>query len=202
MRDYQGAGRLDQPAQVLECRRSESGAWKWTPIRDIWVSAEHRTKINIFSHIAVGARAVDLVTWRQDVTLHNAIRMGSDHLFLTEITEQNRNQLRLRAAVCEPVTLKATPSARSGRDDLTLPIVTPQPSFGFPGILAELYYKHESDEVFHSALQRRALITPKAVALRLGDLVQSDGEPGYVVRQVMDLDHYKNEYVVERQEDV
>ena len=51
-------------------------------------------------------------------------------------------------------------------------------------------------------MQRRALVTPKAVMLRAGDLVQlNDGAP-YTVRQVLDLEAYKNEYVIERQEDV
>lgn len=49
---------------------------------------------------------------------------------------------------------------------------------------------------------RRVLVAPKTVVLRTGDLVQRGDEAPYTVRQVMDLEFYKNEYVLERQEDV
>ena len=67
-------------------------------------------------------------------------------------------------------------------------------SFGIAPIEGELPKKGET--------LRRVLVTPKTVVLRTGDLVQRGDEAPYTVRQVMDLEFYKNEYVLERQEDV
>ena len=77
-----------------------------------------------------------------------------------------------------------------------------QSSYTFPGILSELYHQNEADEVFRMETLRRVLVAPKTVVLRTGDLVQRGDEAPYTVRQVMDLEFYKNEYVLERQEDV
>ena len=55
--------------------------------------------------------------------------------------------------------------------------------------------------MYRAELQQRVLVTPKVIVLRAGDLVQQDTEPPYTVRQVLDLDPYKNEYVIERRWD-
>lgn len=202
MAQYLGAGKLDKPAQVLECQEAGDGVWKWVPVRRIWAAIDLQQKTNLFSKIGVGARDAAIVIWQQELTLHNAIRQGGTHFFLTSITERNRNQLDVRAALCEPVTLTAKPKARTGRDALNRPIVTQQPSFTFPGILTELYHRNAPDEIYRTETLQRVLVTPKVIRFRTGDLVQAGDEAPYTVRQVMDLDPYKNEYVIERQEDV
>ena len=45
-------------------------------------------------------------------------------------------------------------------------------------------------------------MAPKAVVLRVGDLVQLGDTAPYTVLQRMDLEFHKNEYVLERREDV
>lgn len=202
MAQYLGAGKLDKPAQVLECREAGAGVWKWVPVRRIQAHIDLQQKTNLFSKIGVGARDAAIVIWQQELTLHNAIRQGETHFFLTSITERNRNQLDVRAALCEPVTLTAKPKARAGRDSLNRPIVVQQPGFTFPGILTELYRQNAPDEIYRRETLQRVLVTPKAIRLRAGDLVQLGTELPYTIRQVMDLDPYKNEYVIERQEDV
>lgn len=202
MAQYLGAGKLDKPAQVLECQEADNGVWKWVPVRRIWAAIDLQQKTNLFSKIGVGARDAAIVIWQQELTLHNAIRQGGTHFFLTSITERNRNQLDVRAALCEPVTLMAKPKTRTGRNALNRPIVTQQPSFTFPGILTELYHRNAPDEIYRTETLQRVLVTPKVIRFRAGDLVQTGDEVPYTIRQVMDLDPYKNEYVIERQEDV
>ena len=68
--------------------------------------------------------------------------------------------------------------------------------------MTEKYIRSEAEEVFRTNLRQRILVTPKAILLRPGDLIRPQREAPYTVRQVMDLDPYKNEYVIERQEDV
>lgn len=199
---YLGAGKLDKPAQVLECQETGAGVWEWVPVRRIWAYMDLQQKTNIFSSIGVGARDASIVIWRQPLTLHNAIRQGETHFFLTSITERNRNQLDVKAALCEPVVLTAKPKARTGRDELNRPIVAQQPRFTFPGVLTELYHRNAADEIYRAETLQRVLVTPKAIQLRAGDLVQPEAETPYTVRQVLDLDPYKNEYVIERQEDI
>ncbi len=199
---YLGAGKLDKPSQVLECRETSVGVWEWVPVRRIWACIDLQQKANIFSSIGVGARDASIVVWQQPLTLHNAIRQDGRHFFLTAITERNRNQLDVKAALCDPVTLTARPQARTGRNELNRPVVSQQPSFTFPGILTELYRQNAQDEIYRTETLRRVLVTPKAVALRPGDLVQPGTGMPYTVRQALDLDLWKNEYVIERQEDI
>lgn len=202
MSGYYGAGRLDKAAQVLELQKTSENTWEWVAVREIRLSAEFTHKINIFSKVGTGARDAELVTWRRDITLHNAIRLDGLHLFLTGITDRNRNQMNIRAAICEPTKMTAKPHARTGLNEMNRPVVEKQAEFTFTGILTEVYHRNESDEVFRSETLQRALVTGKPIVLRVGDLVQVGGEKPYVVRQVMDLDPYKNEYIVERKEDV
>lgn len=98
--------------------------------------------------------------------------------------------------------LTAEPQDRKGRDTLNRPTAIQQESFTFPGILTEKYILNEAEEVYRTITCQRVLVTPKAIPLRPGDLIRPQGESPYTVRQVMDLDPYKNEYVIERQEDV
>lgn len=202
MSQYFGAGKLDKPAQVLECQETSAGVWEWVPVRRIWAHMDLQQKTNIFSSIGVGARDASIVIWQQELTLHNAIRQGGTHFFLTSITERNRNQLDVKAALCSPVMMTAKPQARTGRDELNRPIVAQQPPFTFPGILTEKYYQNALDEIYQAETLQRVLVTPKAIVLRPGDLVQPGIEAAYTVRQALDLDPYKNEYVIERRKDI
>ena len=44
-------------------------------------------------------------------------------------------------------------------------------------------------------------MTPKAVELRTGDLIQQGDSAPYTVLQRLDLEDYKNEYVIEHRRD-
>lgn len=196
---------LTEKVEILTLvQDDETGNLAWAPAGMRWATVAIDTYRNLFSAVGVGTRGAT-VTIRPyaKLTLHQAIRWRGEFLHLTSIQlnkEQDRQEIK--AALCQSLTLTAKPQARTGRDALNRPVKVEQASFTFPGILTELYYRNDQDEVFRSTTQQRALVTPKAVVLRAGDLVQlNDGTP-YTVRQVLDLETYKNEYVIERQEDV
>ncbi len=196
---------LNEKIEILTLvQDEETGNIAWAPSRKRWASVELDTQRNLFSVVGVGTRgATVIIRPHLRLTLHQAIRWRGEFLHLTSILlNREQDQQEIKAAICQNVTLTAKPQARTGRDALNRPTKVEQASFTFPGILAEMYYRNDQDEIFRSTMQRRVLVTPKAVVLRAGDLVQlNDGAP-YTVRQVLDLEAYKNEYVIERQEDV
>ena len=176
----------------------------WAPDRRRWASVEIDTQRNLFSVVGVGTRGATVVI-RPDLrlTLHQAIRWNGEFLHLTSITlDKERDRQTIQAALCNPVTLTADPQDRTGRDELNRPKVVKQASFSFPGILTELYHGNAADEIYRTDTLQRVMVTPKAVVLRAGDLVHPENEAPYTVRQVLDLDPWKNEYVIERQEDI
>ena len=197
---------LNEKIEILTLvQDDETGNIAWAPDRKRWASVELNTsQRTIFSDVGIGARGATVVI-RHDpkLTLHQAFRWNNQFLFLTSvILNQSRDRQEIKAAICEPVTLTAKPQARTGRNTMNRPVVEKQGEFTFPGILTELYHRNESDEVYRSETLQRVLVTPKAIKLRVADLVQIGDEKPYVVRQVMDLDPYKNEYSIERKEDV
>ena len=196
---------LNQKIQVLTLvQDEENGDFTWSSGRKHWASVDLNTKNNLFSSIGIGARGA-VLTIRPDskLTLHQALEWDGQFLFLTSIIlSQERDRQTIQAALCNPVTLTADPQDRTGRDELNRPKVVKQASFSFPGILTELYHGNAADEIYRTDTLQRVMVTPKAVVLRAGDLVHPENEAPYTVRQVLDLDPWKNEYVIERQEDI
>lgn len=178
----------------------EAGNLAWAPSGTCWASVKVDTYRNLFSAIGVGTRgATVIIRPHLRLTLHQAIRWRGEFLHLTSILlnrEQDRQEIK--AAICQNVTLTAKPQARTGRDALNRPTKVEQASFTFPGILTEKYFRNEADDFYRAEVQQRVLVTPKEIQMRAGDLIQNGKEAPYTVRQVLDLDPYKNEYVVER----
>ena len=192
---------LQQRLELLELRfDQEKAVYTWEVRRACWGGVTFEERSNLFSSVGIGARGASIVI-RPDrlLTLHGAVRLGEQFLFLTSIVlSDDRNRQEIRAAVCDPATLTARPQDRTGRDAYNRPVAVSVPSFTFPGILTEKYFRNEADDVYRAEVQQRVLMTPKVIVLRAGDLVQHAEEAPYTVRQVLDLDPYKNEYVVER----
>ena len=196
---------LNEKIEILTLvQDDETGNIAWAPDRKRWASVEIDTPRNLFSVVGVGTRGATVVI-RPDLrlTLHQAIRWNGEFLHLTSITlDKERDRQTIQAAICNPVTLTADPQDRTGRDEMNRPKVVKQASFSFPGILTELYHGNAADEIYRTDTLQRVMVTPKAVVLRAGDLVHPENEAPYTVRQVLDLDPWKNEYVIERQEDI
>ena len=178
----------------------ETGNLAWAPSGACWASVKVDTYRNLFSAIGVGTRgATVIIRPHLRLTLHQAIRWRGEFLHLTSILlnrEQDRQEIK--AAICQNVTLTAKPQARTGRDALNRPTKVEQASFTFPGILTEKYFRNEADDFYRAEVQQRVLVTPKEIQMRAGDLIQNGKEAPYTVRQVLDLDPYKNEFIVER----
>ena len=196
---------LNEKVEILSLIQDETtNDLAWHPVRKCWASVEIDTQRNLFSVVGVGTRGATVVI-RPDLrlTLHQAIRWNGEFLHLTSITlDKERDRQTIQAAICNPVTLTADPQDRTGRDEMNRPKVVKQASFSFPGILTELYHGNAVDEIYRTDTLQRVMVTPKAVVLRAGDLVHPENEAPYTVRQVLDLDPWNNEYVIERQEDI
>ena len=198
------ADELRQRIELLELKSSEDRkSYFWKVRRVCWAGIEYDTRSNLFSSVGIGALGATVVIRPdRELTLHHAARVGRQFLFLTSIVlSERRDRQELRAALCEPVMLTAKPQDRTGRDALKRPVAVKVPGFTFPGVLTERYFRNDAEDVYRAEVQQRVLVTPKAIALRAGDLVQRGDETPYTVRQALDLDPYKNEYVIERRWD-
>lgn len=201
---YIGAGKLDQPLEVLELRETSAGMWEWVAARRAWGQVEQTAKTNLFSKVGVGARDAAIVLRTQPLTLHNALRWRGQHLFLTSITHRNRNHLDVAAALVEPVTCTAQGyTTKMGEGNRPQKVETDPVTF--PGVLTEKYVKYEQEDTFAKSRRGLVLVTAKPIRLREGDLVTVQAGPAAAVYNVQAchvLDEYKNEYEVEFSRDV
>lgn len=201
---HRGAGKLDRPVRILELRETQPGVWTWECARKSWMSCELQSRRNLFSQVGVGARDAQLVLWRQELTLHNAILSRGEHFFLTAITDRNRNQLDVTAALVEPVRCVAQPwhnqkGAGNRAERVDDPPVT------FPGVLTEKYIRYEMEDSYAKAAGAYVLVTPKVIQLREGVLVTVQEGPAAAVYNVQAchvLDAFKNEYEIAFSRDI
>ena len=186
---------LDQKVDILQLMHDEdSTAYAWTIRKTCPAYVETDIHDNLFSAAGTRARGAK-ITIRPDsrLTLHEAMRWNGKFLFLTSIElSERRDRQALQAAVCESVTLTARPQDRTGRDTYNRPVAVSVPSFTFPGILTEKYFRNEADDIYRAEVQQRVLVTPKVIVLRAGDLVQKGNETPYTVRQVLDLERVRD----------
>ena len=204
MADHIDAGQMDQPLRVLELRETEPGVWGWVAVRTAWAKVEQTAKTNLFSKVGVGARDAAAVIRRQPLTLHNALRWGERHLFLTSITQRGRNHLDVAAALVEPVSCTASRTedtvGEAGR-----PATAETMRLTFPGVLTEQYVRYEREETHAENETSYVLVTSKPITLKAGDLVTVQEGPAkgtYHVAVCHVLDPWKNEYEILRGCDV
>ena len=198
------AGDLDQRIQVLELKKSEN-SYSWGEVGSVWARGELDTRSNLFSSIGIGARGVTFtVRSRRQLSLANAYRWGTQHCFITAILPlaDVPGYVQVKAALVDPVSCVATWTPRDAKDSLNRPVEGKPESVTFPGILTEKYRGNDQEDVYRVLTQQRVLVTPKAIQLRVGTVVQIGADSPYTVRAVLDLDPWKNEYEIEHQEDV
>ena len=181
------AGKLRDVLQVLELKESPEGTWTWQKVRKARGQVELSTGRNLFSTVGIGARGAEIILRRQNITLHNALLWGEQHLFLSAILPEGRLHLRVQAALVEPV------ECQEGMDE--------GGGIRFPGILTEKYLKWEQPEPYSMNRLAYVLVTPKAIQLHRGGLVGVSGI-NYEVQLAHTLDPYKNEYEIVRTEDL
>lgn len=198
------ASALRERLEVLELAAVEGG-WNWAPARETWAGVEVSDKSNLFSKVGVGARDATLVLRKQPITLHNAVRWRGEHLFLTSIVEGRPGWLDVRAARVEMTRCRAA-SVRNGMGVGNRPVRNVRDMGDFPGVLTEKYMGYRLGETHAETERTLVLVTPKPVSLEAGDLVTLlDGPMAGEVWNITAahrLDLYKNEYEINRKEDV
>lgn len=198
------AGDLDQRLRVLELQKEEA-TYSWQAVGAVWAKGELDTKSNLFSSIGIGARgATFTVRVNRQLTLANAYLWRKQHCFITTILplEDAPGYMQVKAALVTPVICTATWTPKEATDALNRPIEGTPEIVTFPGVLTEKYRGNESEDVYRTLTEQRVLVTPKAIRLRAGTVVQIPDGTDYTVRAVKDPDEWKNEYEIEHQEDV
>lgn len=183
-----GVGRLNERVDVLELQNvSESdtpAAWAWAPVRRTWAEAELTSRPNVYSVHGIGAAGVSFTLRRQPLTLDSALRWRGQHCLITAIRPLGRLYLTVEAAL---VVLSQCRDPKTGET--------------FPAVITEKYVRHEQLEPMAVNTYQRVLVTPKAVRLTPGPLVEVDGV-NWPITTAYELDPHKNEYAIERTVDL
>ena len=183
-------GRLDERVEVLELRDLRAGAgaeapaWEWETVRRTWASFELSTRPNVSSVHGLGAAGVSFTMRRQGLTLDSALRWRGQHCLITAIRPLGRLYLTVEAALVVPSRCR-----------------NPRTGESFPAVMTEEYVRHQQLEPMAVNEHRRALVTPKAVRLAAGPLVEVDGVE-WPVLTAYELDPHRNEYILGREVDL
>lgn len=198
------AGELREHISILELQEISTGTWGWVPFRKSKASIELGNGKNLFSVVGIGARDAKLILRRQELSPHQAILWGKQHLFISSVVPKGRRHMEVSAAMVSVVPcVGETFKSRLGPGNR--PIREKGPEIQFPGILTEKYVGYEREATHATASVTYVLVTPKAVKLSEGDLVTiSEGNaPGvYNIQKCHRLDDYKNEYEITFSRDV
>lgn len=176
-------GRLNERVDVLSLLKTtgETGtAYTWEPIRRTWAGFELMTRPNVYSVHGLGAAGVTFTLRRQGLDLDNALYWRGQHCLITAVRPLGRLYLTVEAALVVPSRCR-----------------NPKTGETFPAVMTEEYVRHQQLEPMAVNTHRRVLVTPKAVRLTPGPLVEVDGVE-WPVLTPYELDPHKNEYVLER----
>lgn len=182
-------GRLSERLEVLELRNAAQAdapapAWEWETARRTWAAYELATRPSVYSVHGLGAAGVRFILRRQGLSLDSALRWRGQHCLITTIRPLGRLYLTVDAAL---VVLSRCRNPRTGET--------------FPAVMTEEYVRHQQLEPMSTNEHRRVLVTPKAVRLPPGPLVNVDGVE-WPVMTAYELDPHKNEYALERKVDL
>ena len=181
------AGELRERVEVLTLAQTETG-YAWQADGSLWAKAEKTSAKNLFSSIGLGAPTVRFVLRARPLTLHQALRL------------ENRLYLAVTAAVIEPVLCTVTRRTKTVDPETLRPTLQPVQTLEFPACCTEKYVKLTEGMPNDAVARALVLVTPKVIGLRVGEVVRMGGD-AYRVQTVHDLDPYKNEYEVLREED-
>ena len=187
--------------EVLELKETASG-FAWVSAGTRAAAVQQDSKRNLFSSVGLGRPTIRFTMRRCGLTLHQALRLHGMHCFLTEITPitGDRHFMTVTAALVEPVPCSVIRRVRVRDPVLLRPTLEEERTVGFPACLTEKYVKFDAGIPNSVTEQCYVLVTPKAVQLRAGELVHVRDEP-WRVQTHHELDDYKNEYEIVREED-
>lgn len=181
--DYVDAGKLDERIAVLELIRDEN-TYQWSVLRRSWAQAELSTRKNVYSVHGIGATGVTFIIRRQGLNLGHAICWRGRHCMITAIRPKGLLHLTVEAALV--VTSECEYVYTGTR---------------FPAIMTEKYLGHQQLEPQAVNVLRHVLVTPKAIELAPGRLVEVAGTK-WPIQTAHLLDPWKNEYELEREVDL
>ena len=196
------AGRLRSNVIVLRIVHEDTGCC-WVPCTTIRAEVTYPSGSNLFSKIGLGVRSVRLkIRVQPDLTLHDALMLGDQHLFLTKITlEPDRIYCIVDAAVIPPVSCCVSRKTVETDSRHNRPTLSQISVYTFPACVTEKYGKlNQQAEPQDTTEMVYVLVTPKTVALRAGEVITMQGE-SWCVQIGHTLDPYKNEYEIIRKED-
>ena len=175
---------------------------RFEAVRSLWMEAAETGRKNLFSQAGIGADGAEFTIRSCDLTLHDAILWNGRHYFLTNIERAGIHPVYFRVSAarvpCETVTVFR---AATSRDDLSRAKRTEREIGSFPGCITEKYLGEEVGKSHLELEKRRVAVAPKAAVYRPGDVFEILGERWRVVL-CHDLEAWKNEYEIERTEDV
>ena len=181
--EFVDAGSMDQRLAV-QTLAQDGKAYRWKATRATWAKAVLDTKTNVYSVHGIGTAGVTFTLRQQPLDLGNALLWRGQHCMITAIRPLGRLHLTVEAALVV---------VSEGADKYT--------GATFPAIMTEKYLGHQQLEPQAINTLRHVLVTPKAIELTPGKLVEVAGTP-WPIQVAHLLDPWKNEYELERTVDL
>lgn len=173
-------GQLQERVEVLHLQETAPRRYSWAVERRTWAAVELTGRRQAYSVYGMGTAGVKLTIRRQDISLAHALRWRGQHCHIVTISPLGRGFLTVEAALVE-----VSACADRHRD------------VEFPAILAERYLRFDELAPQDINVLRHVLITPKAISLTPGRLVEVAGV-SWPIRLAHTLGPYVNEFEVER----
>ncbi|WP_169009092.1 hypothetical protein [Faecalispora jeddahensis] len=191
-------GELNEQIEILEVHLNDT-EYAWAKVATAWAKAETaktRDRKNLFSSVGIGAKSITFMIWKQNLTLHNAVRWRGKFCFLTSIDDADCSFYEVTTALIEPIICAVT-HITTTKNELKNPVAVKSETITFPAVLTEKYLGFEQREPQAVTETTYVLVTPKVIELSISDLVDVAGKK-YCVQVAHTLDEYKNEYEVYR----
>ena len=206
MTTYVDAGSLDQRLTLISLQETSPNTFEWVEVGKVWANVTQDGSKNYFSSVGLGARNAKIIMRRSPIDMAKALRWGSQHLFLTSITQRDRMHWDVAAALVDVVTCAMDrTTTQVDKANGNRPIKVQAPTVTFPGVLTEKYVGYTREDTHAKTTSTYILVTPKSVVLEEGDLVTVQEGPAKAVYNVQGshvLDRYKNEYEIVWSRDV
>lgn len=206
MTTYVDAGSLDQRLTLISLQETSPNTFEWVEVGKVWANVTQDGSKNYFSSVGLGARNAKIIMRRSAIDMTQALRWGSQHLFLTSITQRDRMHWDVAAALVDVVTCAMDrTTTQVDKANGNRPIKVQASTVTFPGVLTEKYVGYTREDTHAKTTSTYILVTPKAVVLEEGDVVTVQEGPAKAVYNVQGshvLDRYKNEYEIVWSRDV
>lgn len=192
---------FDRKITLLQFSEVAADCWQWTLRKTLWAHVEHTGKTNYFSRLGLSAKtALFTLPRTSGLDTHSAIGWKGQHYAVTDCNRDGPLFLTVTAAAVTPRLCRVERrSEHAGADKR--PVWTPAQALTFPAVLTEKYHGFEQREPMAGTTVTFVLVTPKAILLRPGELVEI-ADARYAVRVCHTLDDTQNEYEITRKEDV